>query len=96
MDMLKKFITIIQIDMKVVVCINDKNQPVGANIVEGKEYEVEQEYLNALDQRVYIIKGAVNEGTTKWGMRWIGYDAMRFSTQDSVEIEEKEYMFALN
>jgi hypothetical protein len=38
----------------------------------------------------------VNEGTTKWGMRWIGYDAMRFSTQDSVEIEEKEYMFALN
>jgi hypothetical protein len=30
------------------------------------------------------------------GMRWIGYDAMRFSTQDSVDIEEKEYMFALN
>jgi hypothetical protein len=82
--------------MKVVVCINDKNQPTGANIVKGKEYEVEQEYLNALDQRVYIIKGAVNEGTTKWGMRWIGYDAMRFSTQENVEIEEKEYMFALN
>lgn len=82
--------------MKVVVCINDKNQPTGANVVKGKEYEVEQEYLNALDQRVYIIKGAVNEGTTKWGMRWIGYDAMRFSTQENVEIEEKEYMFALN
>jgi hypothetical protein len=96
MDMLKKSITIIQIDMKVVVCINDKNQPLGANVVKGKEYEVEQEYLNALDQRVYIIKGAVNEGTTKWGMRWIGYDAMRFSTQENVEIEEKEYMFALN
>jgi hypothetical protein len=59
--------------MKVVVCINDKNLPLGANVVEGKEYEVESEYLNTLDQRVYIIKNVVNEGTTKWGMRWIGH-----------------------
>jgi hypothetical protein len=29
-------------------------------------------------------------------MRWIGYDAVRFSTQETVEIEEKEHMFALN
>jgi len=82
--------------MKAVTCINDKNLPLGAHIVEGQEYEVENEYLNALDQRVYIIKGAVNEGTTKWGMRWIGYDAMRFSTQESVEIKEREHTFALN
>lgn len=82
--------------MKKVTCINDKNLPLGAHVVEGQEYEVEKEYLNALDQRVYIIKGAVNEGTTKWGMRWIGYDAMRFSSQESVGIVEKEYMFALN
>ena len=82
--------------MKKVTCINDKNQPLGANVVEGKEYEVENEYINPLDQRVYIIKGAVNEGTTKWGMRWIGYNANRFSTLDSVEVEEKEHMFALN
>lgn len=82
--------------MKKVTCINDKNQPLGANVVEGKEYEVEHEYLNSLDQRVYIIKGAINEGSTKWGMRWIGYNANRFSTQESVEVEEKEYMFALN
>lgn len=82
--------------MKTVTCINDKNQPSGANIVEGKEYEIESEYVNALDQRVYIVKGAVNEGTTKWGMRWIGYDAVRFSTQENVEIMEKEYNFALN
>jgi hypothetical protein len=82
--------------MKAVTCINDKNLPLGARIVEGQEYEVENEYLNALDQRVYIIKGAVNEGTTKWGMRWIGYDAMRFSTQESVEIKEREHTFALN
>ena len=79
-----------------VTCVNDKNQPLGANVVEGQEYEVEHEYLNSLDQRVYIIKCAINEGTTKWGMRWIGYNANRFSTQESVEVEEKEYMFALN
>ena len=82
--------------MKTVTCINDKNQPKGANVVEGKEYEIESEYVNALDQRVYIIKGAINEGTTKWGMRWVGYDATRFSTQETVEIEEKEHNFALN
>jgi hypothetical protein len=82
--------------MKAVTCINDKNLPLGARIVEGQEYEVENEYLNALDQRVYIIKGTVNEGTTKWGMRWIGYDATRFSTQESVEIKEREHIFALN
>jgi hypothetical protein len=68
----------------------------GANVVEGQEYEIESEYINALDQRVYIVKGAINEGTTKWGMRWIGYDATRFSTQETVEIEEKEHNFALN
>jgi hypothetical protein len=82
--------------MKTVTCINDKNQPLGANVVEGKEYEVESEYVNALDQRVYIIKGAINEGITKWGMRWIGYDSTRFSTQETVKIMEKEYNFALN
>jgi hypothetical protein len=82
--------------MRKVICTNDQNLPSGANIVEGKEYEVEHEYLNSLDQRVYIIKGAINEGTTKWGMRWVGYDAVRFSTQESLEVKEKEYMFALN
>jgi hypothetical protein len=82
--------------MKTVTCINDKNQPLGANVVEGQEYEIESEYINALDQRVYIIKGAINEGTTKWGMRWIGYNSTRFSTQETVEIEEKEHNFALN
>ena len=82
--------------MKTVTCINDKNQPLGANVVKGKEYEIESEYINALDQRVYIIKGAINEGTTKWGMRWVGYNSTRFSTQETVEIEEKEHNFALN
>jgi hypothetical protein len=82
--------------MRKIICINDQNLPSGAKIVEGKEYEVEHEYLNSLDQRVYIIKGTINEGTTKWGMRWVGYNATRFSTQESLEVKEKEYMFALN
>jgi hypothetical protein len=82
--------------MKKVVCINDRDLPQGANITEGQEYEIEREYLNALDQRVYIVKGVVNEGTTKWGMKWIGYDSKRFSSLDSVEWVEKEYIFALN
>jgi hypothetical protein len=82
--------------MKTVICIDDKNLPTGAKVVEGKEYEVESEYVNALDQRVYIIKGAVNEGTTKWGMLWTGYRSERFSVLESTEIMEKEYSFALN
>ena len=75
--------------MKKVVCINDQTQPLGANVVE-------HEYINSLDQRVYIIKNAINEGTTKWGMRWVGYNANRFFTQESLEVKEKEYIFALN
>jgi hypothetical protein len=82
--------------MKKVICIDDKNQPLGANVVEGKEYEIIEDYVNFSDQRVYIIKGAINEGTTKWGMRWVGYNAKRFSTLDSLEVEEKEHTFALN
>jgi hypothetical protein len=82
--------------MKKVICINDRDLPQGANLTEGQEYEIEREYLNSLDQRVYIVKGAVNEGTTKWGMKWIGYDSKRFSILDGLEVEKKEYTFALN
>jgi hypothetical protein len=80
--------------MKTVTCINDKNQPLGANIVKGKEYEIESEYVNALDQRVYIVVGAVNEGTTKWGMRWIGYDASRFAEPETLMETSYEHAYA--
>ena len=80
--------------MKVVVCINDKNMPEGAAVVKGREYEVESEYVNALDQRVYIIKGIVNEGTTRMGMRWIGYDAQRFADPETLMKELKEHAYA--
>ena len=82
--------------MKKVVCINDKNLPSGAEVIKDKEYKVVKEYLNFLDQRVYIIQGIVNEGRTKLGLEWAGYDAKRFSDVESVSIEEKEVNFALN
>ena len=82
--------------MKRVTCINDKNLPEGAHVVAGEEYEVENEYHNALDQRVYIIKGITNEGITKMGMRWIGYDATRFRVTEDSKATKKEYEFALN
>lgn len=82
--------------MKTVICVNDKNLPQGAKVIEGKEYEVESEYVNALEQRVYILKGIPNKGTTKMGMRWMGYDAMRFSEGESKKEKRVEYSFALN
>tara|TARA_R110000868_G_scaffold38320_2_gene134321 strand:+ start:141 stop:392 length:252 start_codon:yes stop_codon:yes gene_type:complete len=81
---------------KIVVCINDKNQPQGAEVIEGKEYSVVKEYLNFLDQRVYIIAGINNEGRTKMGLEWTGYDAKRFADLESTTVKEKETNFALN
>jgi hypothetical protein len=82
--------------MKKVVCVNDKNLPEGACVVAGEEYIVENEYHNMLDQRVYIIRGITNEGVTKMGMRWIGYDATRFRVTEDSKSTKKEYKFALN
>ena len=82
--------------MKNVICIDDKNLPQGAYVSCEEKYIVEEEYINALDQRVYIIKGAVNQGTTKLGMVWKGYRADRFSTLVEGKIEKKETAFAFN
>ena len=80
--------------MKKVVCINDRKLPEGAEIVNGKEYEVLKEFLNNYDQRVFIIEGISNEGTTKMGLRWIGYDANRFADLDTVVEESYEHAYA--
>ncbi len=82
--------------MKQVICVNDTNLPEGAHVMFDIEYEVEHEYMNALDQRVYILKGAVNEGTTKWGMRWIGYRADRFREVEYASVEHSNYNYSLN
>ena len=82
--------------MKKVICVNDTNLPEGAYVMFDEEYEVENEYINALDQRVYIIKGAINEGTTKWGMRWVGYRADRFREVEYSYNEYSNHNYALN
>jgi hypothetical protein len=82
--------------MKEVVCINDKNMPEGAAVVKGREYTVIEEFVNNYDQRVYIIEGIVNEGTTKMGLRWVGYDASRFTDPETAQqmLEEQKYEYA--
>ena len=80
--------------MKEVVCINDKNLPEGAAIVKVREYIVIEEFVNNYDQRVYIIEGIVNEGTTKMGLRWVGYDASRFAEPETLMEESYEHAYA--
>jgi hypothetical protein len=82
--------------MKEVICINDKNLPGGAVVVKGREYTVIEELINHYDQRVYIIEGIVNKGTTKMGLRWIGYDASRFAEPEKLMKENYEHAYAEN
>jgi len=81
---------------KKVICIDDKKQPIGAELVKGTEYEVEYSYVNGYDQICYIIKGIVNEGRTQYGLPWSGYRSDRFADVEDISIEEKEVEFALN
>lgn len=80
--------------MKKMFCINDERQPEGAELVIGEEYIIEREFINQLDQRVFIVAGINNQGTTRLGMRWYGYRADRFSEIDPVlslnQTEEKK------
>ncbi len=82
--------------MKEVICINDKNMPEGAVVVKGREYIVIEEFVNNYDQRVYIIEGIVNQGTTKMGLRWIGYDASRFAEPEKLMKENYEHAYVEN
>ena len=82
--------------MKRVVCINDRKQPEGGEIVEGREYEVEREFINNFDQRTFVIAGINNYGVTKLGMRWYGYNANRFADLDALATESYEHAYAYN
>ena len=82
--------------MKKVVCINDRKLPEGAEVVNGREYKVVEEFINNYEQRVFIIEGIKNEGTTKMGLRWIGYDASRFANLEAIAIESYEHVYAEN
>jgi hypothetical protein len=80
--------------MKQVVCINDSRLPEGAQVIKGREYTVVDEFINNYDQRVFIIEGIANEGTTKMGLRWIGYDANRFAEPETLMEEIHEHAYA--
>lgn len=82
--------------MKKAICINDKKQPEGGELVEGKEYEIENEFINNFDQKVFVIAGINNYGMTKMGMRWYGYDSKRFASADNIYEETTEYNYILN
>jgi hypothetical protein len=82
--------------MKQVICINDYNLPLGANITKDTTYTVIQEYLNMLDQKVYILKETINEGYTKMGMKWTGYNAERFAEINIMSAALTNYEMALN
>jgi len=77
--------------MKKVVCINDKKQLPGGELVEGKEYLIEKEFINNFDQKALVIAGINNYGVTKMGMRWYGYDSKRFADADKPHEEIVEY-----
>jgi hypothetical protein len=77
--------------------MNDSNLPEGAVLSKWEEYDVESTYINALDQKVYILSNHINEGTTKFGMKWKGYRADRFrQPEDIYAEEEKEFNYILN
>jgi hypothetical protein len=76
--------------------MNDNALPEGAEIIEGNEYVVEKSFINDFEQKTYIIKGIKNFGTTKLGMRWHGYNANRFATIESTQIEAEEFNYTLN
>lgn len=82
--------------MRKVICIDDKNLFEGAEVVEGKEYEVEFEFINNWGEKTYLIKGIKNEGLTSKKLKWYGYKASRFATPEKLEETVKEYNYALN
>ena len=82
--------------MKKVVCINDKQLPIGAEVVEGQLYTVRESFINGFDQRVYLIVGVRNKGRTKNGLPWNGYRADRFEEVETNKEEQKEVAYALN
>ena len=82
--------------MKKVVCINDRKQPEGGELVEGKEYEVKEEFINNYEQKTFVVSGINNYGMTKLGMRWYGYNANRFADLDALATESYEHAYAYN
>ena len=82
--------------MKKVVCINDKQLPAGAEVIEGEIYVVREAFVNSFDQRAYMLVGVRNLGRTKYGLPWQGYNSERFETDEGVKEVHEEALYAYN
>lgn len=82
--------------MKKVICINDKQLPLGAEVSEGQSYTVRESFINSFDQRAYMLVGVRNKGRTKFGLPWNGYNSERFQDLDKVSHEKVEVAHMLN
>ena len=58
--------------MKKVVCINDKQLPIEAEVVEGQLYTVRESFINGFDQRVYLIVGVRPKVELSMGYQGMG------------------------
>jgi len=73
----------------IVKCIDDTKQPIGGQVVKGREYQIQKQFINNYDQKVYLIVGITNEGRTAMGLPWIGYNANRFTDIDTQGSEQE-------
>ena len=67
--------------IKKVICINDKQLPPGAEVVEGQTYTVRESYINSFDERVYVL---------------IGVSSPFDKTLDDLKNKKEEVSYALN
>jgi len=81
--------------MSRVICTNDKKLPEGAEVKEGFSYYVEDSFTNNFGQKALMLSGVRNEGITKNGLHWKGYDATRFKQLDKVK-EKVEFNVMAN
>ncbi|GAF92527.1 unnamed protein product, partial [marine sediment metagenome] len=69
--------------------------PIGAEIKKGEEYIVRESFINSFDQIAYVLTGIKNEGRTKYGLPWQGYNSQRFEDVDKMEEMSEETLYAV-
>jgi len=78
------------------ICVDAKNLPSGALLVEGREYTLLSERMNSYGEKIVFLEGIQNNGRTKMGLEWNGFKATRFKDTEKVYDEVEEVNFAMN
>lgn len=73
-----------------VLCIDDKNQPDGAEVASGQEYGVKKVVYDTFGTKAYLLDGITNQGLTNNGLNWYGYAARRFAVMSNEPVEVLE------